>query len=105
MAVRGRIAESLKAVLSQRLLPRADGRGMALAMEVLVQTKTVQEYIVDPARTGGLKDVIEKGRTTYGSQSFDQHLTELYRQGLITIETARAAASNPADFERALNFE
>jgi len=105
LSVRGRLAESLKAILAQRLLPRADGRGMALAMEVLVQTKTVQEYILEASRTSGLKDVIEKGRTTYGMQSFDQQLTELYRTGLITIETARAAASNPADFERALNFE
>ena len=104
-AVRGRLAESLKAIVSQRLLPRADGRGQALAMEIMVQTKTIQEYIIDPSRTTGIKDVIEKGRTTYGMQSFDQHLTVLYRQGLITIETARAAASNPADFERALNFE
>jgi twitching motility protein PilT len=104
-AVRGRLAESLKAVISQRLLPRTDGRGQALAMEIMVQTKTVQEYIIDSTKTVGIKDVIEKGRTTYGMQSFDQHLTVLYRQGMITIETARAAASNPADFERALNFE
>jgi twitching motility protein PilT len=105
LAVRARIAESLKATISQRLMPRADGKGMALAMEIMVQTKTVQEYIIDPNRTGGLKDVIEKGRTTYGMQSFDQHLSELYRAGVITLEVARAGASNPADFERALNFE
>jgi twitching motility protein PilT len=69
-----------------------------------VQTKTVQEYILDPARTGSLRDVIEKGRT-YGMQSFDQHLSELFKGGVISIETARAAASNPADFERNLAFD
>ena len=78
---------------------------MALAMEIMVTTKTVQEYILDADRTGGLKDVIEKGRTTYGMQSFDQHLSELYRQGLVKLEVARSAASNASDFERALNFE
>ncbi len=104
-AVRGRLAESLKATLSQRLLPRADGKGMALAMEVMVQTKTTQEYIIDASRTAALKDVIEKSRTTYSMQSFDQHLTELYRANVITLETALAGASNKADFERALNFE
>ncbi len=102
---RQRIAETLKGTISQRLLPRADGQGQAMAMEILVQTKTVQEFIVDPSRTSSLKDVIEKGRNTYGMQSFDQHLAELYKTGVITLETARSAASNPADFERSLNFE
>lgn len=104
-SVRARLAETLKAVISQRLLSRADGQGLQLAMEILVQTKTVQEYILDGSRTSNIKDVIEKGRNNYGMQSFDQHLTELYKTGVITIETARAAASNPADFERALNFD
>ncbi len=103
--VRQRIAETLKGCISQRLLPKAEGPGQALAMEIMVQTKTVQEFILDGTRTSSLKDVIEKGRTTYGMQSFDQHLAELYKTGVISIDTARAAASNPADFERSLNFE
>jgi twitching motility protein PilT len=103
-AVRGRLSEALKASISQRLLPRADGQSMGLAMEIMVQTKTISEYILDGTRTSTLKDVIEKGRS-YGMQSFDQHLSELYKNGTISIETARAAASNPADFERNLAFE
>ncbi len=103
--VRQRIAETLKGTISQRLLPKAEGPGQALAMEIMVQTKTVQEFILDSTRTSSLKDVIEKGRNTYGMQSFDQHLAELYKTGVISIDTARAAASNPADFERSLNFE
>ncbi len=102
---RQRIAETLKGSISQRLLPVAEGQGQALAMEIMVQTKSVQEFILDPSRTSNLKDAIEKGRNTYGTQSFDQHLVELYKTGVITLETARAAASNPADFERSLNFE
>ncbi len=104
-AVRVRLAETLRATISQRLLPKADGKGMALAMEIMVTTKTVEEYILDPDRTGQLKDVIEKGRSGYGMQSFDQHLSDLYRAGVVKLEVARGAASNPADFERALNFE
>jgi twitching motility protein PilT len=104
-SVRGRLSEALKATISQRLLPKADGQGMTLAMEIMVQTKTVQEYILDGARTSSLKDVIEKGRSSYGMQSFDQHLSELFKAQVISIETARAAASNPADFERNLAFE
>jgi twitching motility protein PilT len=103
--VRYRLADNLRATISQRLLPRSDVKGRAVAAEIMVVTKTVQEYIRDPERTGHMKDVIEKGRSQYGMQSFDQHLTELYRAGKISLETATEAASNPADFQRALNFE
>jgi twitching motility protein PilT len=103
-AARIRLADNLKGVISQRLLPRADGKGRAVAAEIMVVTKTVQEYIKDPERAGDLKDVIERGRDEYGMQSFDQHLTELYRKGIVELAVARSAASNPSDFERALNF-
>ncbi|MGH0029936.1 MAG: type IV pilus twitching motility protein PilT [Myxococcota bacterium] len=99
-----RLADNLRGVISQRLLPRADGKGRVVAAEVMVATKTVQEHIKDPEKTGQLNDVIERGRDQYGMQSFDQHLTDLYRAGTISIEVAMAAASNPSDFERALHF-
>jgi twitching motility protein PilT len=102
--VRMRLADSLKATISQRLLPRKDGKGRVAALEIMVQTQTVQQYIRED-RANEIKDVIEKGRDTYGTQSFDQHLSQLYREGIITLETAVAAASNPADFQRALEFE
>ncbi|ADO74565.1 type IV pilus twitching motility protein PilT [Stigmatella aurantiaca] len=102
--VRMRLADNLKATISQRLLPRADNKGRAVALEIMVQTKTIQEYIRED-RTSEIKDVIEKGRDTYGMQSFDQHLSQLYRAGAITLETASSAATNPADFQRALEFE
>jgi len=102
--VRLRLADNLKGVISQRLLPRANGKGRTVAAEIMVATKTVQEHIKDPMATGQLKDVIERGRDEYQMQSFDQHLTELYRAGTISLEVAKAAASNPSDFERALNF-
>ncbi|MCC7382105.1 MAG: type IV pilus twitching motility protein PilT [Deltaproteobacteria bacterium] len=101
-AVRLRLAENLKATISQRLLRKADGQGRAVAMEIMVATLSVQEMIKDETRTHELTDYIEKGREHYGSQSFDQHLTELFQSGVITFETAKQAASNPADFERAL---
>ena len=103
--VRNRLADNLKATISQRLLPRTDGKGRVVAMEVMIVTQTVQEYVRDPARTEGLKDVIEKGRQQYGMQSFDQHLSDLYRSNTITLQTATHAATNPSDFERALLFE
>ena len=103
--IRMRLAEIIKGTVSQRLLPRADGKGRALACEILISTETTREYIRDAARTAGLKGVLEKGRSTYGMQTFDQHLIDLLRAGTITKTTAMAAASSPADFERAMNFE
>jgi twitching motility protein PilT len=85
-------------------LPRKDAKGRVAAVEVMLSTKTVQEHIKDPDRTGGLKDVIERGRNEYDMQSFDQHLTDLFKAGVISREVALSAASNPSDFERALSF-
>ncbi len=103
-SVRMRLAENLRGTISQRLLPRADGRGRIVAVELMFVTKTVQQYIRDPSRTVGLREVLEKGQTQYGMQTFDQHLIELHRSGYITVEVAMSAASNPSDFERALHF-
>jgi twitching motility protein PilT len=104
MAARMRIAENLAGTISQRLLPRADNRGRVVAIELMIMTKTMQEYIKDPERTHEITDAIEKGRGQYGMQTFDQHLIQLYQNGFITLETAKAAATSPADFERALHF-
>ena len=103
-AARLRLADNLKGVISQRLLPLQNGKGRVVAAEVMVSTKSIQELIKDPNRTGEIKDMIEKGRDQYGMQSFDQHLTQLYRSGRIALDVAMASASNPSDFERALNF-
>jgi twitching motility protein PilT len=104
-AVRYRLADNLKATVSQRLLPRCDAKGRAVACEIMVVNKTIQEYLRDPNKTGQIKDVLEKSGTGTGMQSFDQHLAALLKGGKITRETALQAASNPADLERALQFE
>lgn len=101
-AVRLRLAENLKGTISQRLLRRSDTQGRVVAMEIMICTLTAQELIKDPSRTGELKDYIERSREMYGTQSFDQHLIELYNSGIIALDTAKSAATNPADFERAL---
>jgi twitching motility protein PilT len=103
--VRMRLSENLKATVSQRLVPRATGKGRVPVVEVMVSTLTVAEYIKDPNRTAEIKDFLEKNTDIYGTQSFDQHLAQLYRAETITMETARAYATSPTDFERALSFE
>ena len=103
--VRMRIAETLRATISQKLVPRADGKGMVVAVELMKVTGTVQEAIRDAEETGILKDIIERSRHQYGMISFDQSLTDLYRGELIALDTAKRAATSPGDFERSLHFE
>ncbi|HET7791360.1 MAG TPA: PilT/PilU family type 4a pilus ATPase [Gemmatimonadales bacterium] len=94
-----RLSEALQAVISQRLLPRADGHGRAAALEILIATGTVRDYIKDANRTPELRDYMQESREQYGMQTFDQHLMDLVTEGTVTYETAMAASSNPADFE------
>jgi twitching motility protein PilT len=96
--VRLQLATILKAVISQRLVPRADGRGRVPALEVLISTSFVRELIGDKDRTKEIPDAIMKGHTTYGMQSFDQSLMQLVREGLVTYEEALKNVSNPDDF-------
>ncbi len=94
-----RLAESLHAVISQRLLPRADGEGRCAAVEVMIATSTIRDLIRSPDRVGEIPDYIAEGRDQYGMQTFDQHLMDLVDAETVTFEVARAAASNPSDFE------
>ncbi|HXO85119.1 MAG TPA: PilT/PilU family type 4a pilus ATPase [Gemmatimonadales bacterium] len=94
-----RLAEAVHAVVSQRLLPRADGRGRAAALEVLLATGTARDMIRDKERTASLHDYIKESREQYGMQTFDQHLMDLVGEDVVTYETALAASSNPSDFQ------
>ncbi len=104
LGVRKRLSEVLRAMVSQRLLPRADGKGRILAVEVMRHTQAIEECIADPERTFEIVKLIEDGHTMYGTQSFDQNLLELHRNGMITLDVAMAAATSPDDFQRALHF-
>jgi twitching motility protein PilT len=97
--VRIRLSESLHAVVSQRLLPRVNGTGRAVAAEILIVTPAVRDMIADGKRIHEIRDYIADGRDQYGMQTFDQHLTDLVQDGEVTFETAMAAATNPSDFE------
>jgi twitching motility protein PilT len=93
------LASVIRGVVSQRLIPRADGLGMVPAVEVLVASARVREYIADQQKTRDLHDVIAQGHTSYGMQTFDQSLMGLFRSGLITYNEALVHCSNPSDFE------
>jgi twitching motility protein PilT len=97
--VRNRLSENLVAVISQRLLPRKDGNGRVVAAEVMIVTATIRDAILDKEKAHEIPDLMAEGTEQYGSQTFDQHLTELVRDDLVAFEIAKAHATNPSDFE------
>ena len=100
--VRLTLASSLVGVVSQRLLERADGKGRVPAVEVLVMTGRIFDRIVDPEQgQESIEDIVADGEY-YGMQTFDQSLFALYKNGLVGLRDAMAAASHPHDFRIAL---
>ncbi len=98
---RMRLADCLHAIVSQRLLPRADGQGQIAAVEVLLFPPEVRAVIRNRNRAGELHSILEAGHEEHGMQSFDQHLKQLVDDGVISRETAQAAASDATLFEAA----
>ncbi|HYA11634.1 MAG TPA: type IV pilus twitching motility protein PilT [Thermodesulfovibrionales bacterium] len=96
--VRMQLASVLKAIISMRLIPKADGNGRVPAVEVLIATATIKDCILDPDKTKLIPDVIAQGTLHYGMQTFDQSLFHLFKSGLITYEEALRMATNPDDF-------
>jgi twitching motility protein PilT len=101
--IRVRISEALQAVVSQRLIPRKDGKGRVVACEIMPVTGTMRDCIRDPKRMDDVYELIEEGQSQYGSQTFDQHLMELVRDNLVDFQIAMAAANNPSDFDLKMN--
>jgi twitching motility protein PilT len=96
--VRTSFAGALAGIVSQRLVPKADGKGRVPAIEVLVNTGRVFDRIVDPEQTDSIIDVIADGGF-YGMQTFDQALVQLVKEGLVTVDDARRVATSPHDFD------
>jgi twitching motility protein PilT len=92
------LAGIIRGVVSQRLVPRADGKGMVPAVEIMVGSPRVKELISDPVRTREIHDAIVTGRDPYGMISFDQSLAELVRAKLVTYEEAVRHSTSPDDF-------
>jgi twitching motility protein PilT len=97
--IRLQLASVLKAVVSQRLIPRADGQGRAAAVEVLVATPFIRDAIADPYRTHLIHGAIAQGGSQYGMQTFDQAIFALYEQGVVALDEALRWASNVDEFQ------
>jgi len=96
--IRIQLSQVIKAVVSMRLMPRADETGRVPAVEVLVATPYVRECIENKEKTKFIREQIALGTSQYGMQTFDQSLLYLYRNGLVTLEEAMRRASNPDEF-------
>ncbi len=97
-SIRLQLAGILRGIISQRLLPTADGKGRVPAVEVLVSTSRIKECISTEEKSREIREAMAEGSVSYGMQTFDQSLLQLYNKKLISYETALAAATNPDDF-------
>ncbi len=99
--VRQTMAHTLKGIVAQRLLERADGRGRVPAVEALAMTGRIFDLILDPEGRETIEDVLSDGEY-YGMQTFDQSLFGLYKNGLVSLRDAVSAASHPNEFKISL---
>jgi twitching motility protein PilT len=97
--IRLQLASVLKAAISQRLLPRADGLGRVPAVEVMVATAFIRDCIVDKDKTSMIHGAIAAGTSQYGMQTFDQSIFSLYQQGFVTLDEAMRWATNVDEFK------
>ena len=101
--IRYQLAATLKAVISQRLVPKIDGKGRVPAVEIMIATNRIREYIEDPEKTKLIRQAISEGHSVYGMQTFDQSLLNLCKKKLITYEEGLKNATSPSDFALAMS--
>ncbi|MBA7637643.1 MAG: PilT/PilU family type 4a pilus ATPase [Candidatus Cloacimonadota bacterium] len=95
--IRVLLSATMIGVISLRLLARADEKGRVPAVEIMIVTPTIKEYILDPVKTLLIPTAIEEG-SQYHMQSFDQSIMKLYSEGVISYEDAMANVTNPDEF-------
>lgn len=101
--VRQMLGTTLRAIVSQRLIPKAEGKGRTLVAEVLINTEAVREVLVDPDATGRVPDIVAEG-AFYGMQSLDQAITEKCEAGEITYADALMHVAAPREFKLAIGM-
>jgi twitching motility protein PilT len=96
------LAGVLRGIISQRLVPRADGKGRVAAIEAMIVTERIADRIIEPLTPGqSIEELVADGEHL-GMQTFDQSLFGLYKDGSVSPQSALAAATNPHDFRLAI---
>lgn len=101
--IRGALSRMLMGIVSQRLLPRKGNEGRVAACELLMPSKSIRDCIAEQGRIAEIHEFMVKGRGTYGSQTFDQSLVALFRDGVIDEQTVYSAAQNTNDIKLQLS--
>ncbi|PJA32373.1 MAG: twitching motility protein PilT [Zetaproteobacteria bacterium CG_4_9_14_3_um_filter_53_7] len=96
--IRERLAENLRAIIVQKLLPLKNGKGRIVALEIMIKNSVIKHFILDQNHWSEIPRAMEEGHNLYGSQSFDQHLQSLVENDLISYEEAVVNAVFPEDF-------
>lgn len=99
--IRIQLSNTLRAVISQRLVQRAGGAGVVPACEIMIVTPTIKSLIAE-GKISSIRQFIAEGHSQYGMQTFDQSLIELVRKGLITRESALEEATSPSEVDLGL---
>jgi twitching motility protein PilT len=97
--IRDQLAAVIQGIISQRLIPKIGGDGRVPAVEVLLGTGAIKDCIREAKRTPEIPAFVAQGNIQYGMQTFDQSLLKLYRDGVISYETAKETATSPDDFD------
>jgi twitching motility protein PilT len=103
--IRLQLSFNLRAVISQRLLERADNNGQVLAAEIMVVNAAIRGYIQNPDKLHEIPENIAKGKMQYGMQTFDQAIMDLFSRGLITVDEALVNATSPNDLRLKLRLQ
>jgi len=104
-AVRKRLADNLRAIIVQKLLPRKNGKGRVVALEIMIRNSVIKHFMLDAERWREIPRAMEEGATLYGSQTFDQHLQQLVEEDLVEYEEALANAVKQEDFAMRMGRE
>ena len=96
--IRRQLASTLQAVISQRLAPRKDKKGVVPAIEIMVNNARIREMIEDAEKTKMISHAIETSAKSTGMQTFDQSLLKLIKKGVITLKDALKLCNHPDDF-------
>ncbi len=99
VSIRAKLAQNLRGVVSQRLVPHKSGQSRVVACEVMTVSALAREYMLDPLKIKELAELIKKGTIAEGMMSFDASLLDLYRRGEIDEETALQNATSPTDLK------
>ena len=98
------LADNLKCIICQKLLPHKSGKQRILSSEILFNTATIKNFIEEPGKTSLIRNVMEAGKEEAGMHSFDQNLVELYNKGLVSLEIAMSQTTKKSEFEKVLRL-